>query len=442
MFENLIISNAKRNVWVYNIGADKSWIPEKVGIHKIINSQERRIINLQAELMIFLTSKSDLIYLSKLPEKEFIRDMELFGMEQPEVRLLPQEIPCHFTRYISESEDIKDELGKLQSSNQDVAYIPYVVTEEDEKICMDSGLVLWGGKASVTKKVNSKVFARRIAQELGFPTTEGFICSSEEELAKGYAELLKRGYKYCVIKEPYGTSGKGVHLVKNEKTFKNLLRMIRFPEEHGTFQVLLEGWIEDKKDINYQIAINSLGNVKLLSINEQLIKQTTNKGTRFPAEISPEQETIFKNAAEKIGRRLFQEGYTGIMGIDSIIKPSGEVIPILELNGRFNQSTFYIPLFSRLLQWKRQALIKYYDIRTTEYLNYRKLKDVLVAQDKAFSPENKTGILILNSACLSYDFDKSDKKYLSRVYVAVIAEQGKNINDEAAAADRLIGQIP
>lgn len=441
MKKDVIDSDIKPRVWIYNIGADKIWEPSKMGINKVSNEQERQILNRLSEMMIFLTKETDTLYLVTIPDEEFVKDMELLGVKQPKIRLLPPDLPCHFTEFIANSEACRKELIMDKDNNGDTLYIPYIVTKQDESICKDLGLTMWGPKADTTEKVNSKVFARRIACGLGYPTTEGYICSCKNELVEGYSALQKRGYKHCVIKEPYGTSGKAVHFIKDEKTFTSIIRMIRFPEKNKKFEVILEGWIENKIDINYQIAITSNGNVKLLTINEQLINKTTYKGTRFPAKISVQQYQYFQRAAEVIGKRLYQHGYTGVMGIDAIVKSSGEIIPIIEFNGRFNQSTFYIPIFSYLTEWKRQTVIKYYDIRTSEYLDYHRLKEHISMNGQAFSGEVKTGILVLNSSCLSYGYDETDKRYLSRVFIAMVTEEGKNTHEEIEIADNLIKKI-
>lgn len=438
MAQDWIASNAKTRVWVYNNGADKEWIPKNQGIHKVNNPLERRIMNRQAELLMFLTKETDILYLVAMPDAEFIKDMKLFGMVQPRIRLLPEETSNHFTQSIASSDTLQAELREWRENEGEIVYIPYTVTAQDEAICQYAGLQLWGGPSFVAEKVNSKVFARQIAQELGMLTTEGFVCASPKELATGYAELQARGYQHCVIKEPYGSSGKGVHFVKDERIFQNLLRMLRFPAKPGVFQVLLEGWIDDKWDINYQILITSTGDVELLALNEQLIKQTTHKGIRFPTALTSEQEAVFRETAEKIGKRLYQEGYTGVMGIDGIVRNSGEVIPVLEFNGRFNQSTFYIPLVTRLYEWKRQAVIKYYDIQTQDRLDYRRLKELVALHGMIFSQETRTGILILNSACLSFHFDETKKNYLSRVFLAIVNKVGEDLDEKMTAADRLM----
>lgn len=47
-----------------------------------------------------------------------------------------------------------------------------------------------------------------------------------------------------------------------------------------------------------------------------------------------------KHCGEIIGARLFELGYRGGVGIDAMILENNELIPIIEINGRFTLSTY------------------------------------------------------------------------------------------------------
>jgi len=40
--------------------------------------------------------------------------------------------------------------------------------------------------------------------------------------------------------------------------------------------------------------------------------------------------------------RAYQHGYHGVLGIDSLIAKSGLIFPVVELNARFNLSTYVL----------------------------------------------------------------------------------------------------
>lgn len=47
---------------------------------------------------------------------------------------------------------------------------------------------------------------------------------------------------------------------------------------------------------------------------------------------------------------LYDEGYRGVVGVDSIIDENEQLIPIIELNARFTQVTYLLPLICRFFQ--------------------------------------------------------------------------------------------
>ena len=44
---------------------------------------------------------------------------------------------------------------------------------------------------------------------------------------------------------------------------------------------------------------------------------------------------------------LYAEGYRGVVGVDSIIDINEQLIPIIEINARFTQVTYLLPIICR-----------------------------------------------------------------------------------------------
>lgn len=132
--------------------------------------------------------------------------------------------------------------------------------------------------------------------------------------------------------------------------------------------------MENKRDINYQIEISEDGNVELIAITEQIISVTSYKGTIYPARLSSTEVEMYQKYAQIIGKKLFALGYRGLVGIDSMIKANGEIIPAIEFNARLNQSSFYLPIMEFFSRRNRNTLIRSYDIQTNEKLDYKQLK--------------------------------------------------------------------
>ena len=216
--------------------------------------------------------------------------------------------------------------------------------------------------------------------------------------------------------------------------------MMRFDKDNTEFEVIIEGWIDEKRDINYQIEISREGHVKLFAITEQIISVTAYKGSLYPPVLTQKQEEYYHDCAQKIGNRLYNMGFTGIIGIDSIINKDGTIYPAIEFNARINQSTFYIPFLNFFKHDNKRILIRSYDVKTNRFLEYRRLKDILQQNNLLYDSRHKTGVIILNSSCLSIYKDENEK-YENRLYFANIYDAKEADDIHYKEMDNLIKAI-
>lgn len=423
-------------IWVYNSGIEHNWQASHNGIRKVNNLKEQKILNRQAELLFYISDVNDTVFIVKDSDPEFLKDIEEFGIKKPNTILVP-DLDLPISRIILDDESVMTKL-KLNYKNRDLLYVPYILSKEDEEICKRCGIQIYGSSSDTVQSLNNKAFARRIVNELGLPCIDGIICDSKEKLENGYNKLKLLGYNKFVLKEPYNSAGKGVFFIKDEKQFYNFWRMMRFDKSNNNFEVIIEGWIDEKRDINYQIEISKDGAVKLIALTEQIISVTAYKGSLFPAEITDKQTEYYNDCAQIIGKKLYEMGFTGIIGIDSIISRNGIIYPAIEFNARLNQSTFYIPFLNYFNKKNRRVLIRSYDIKTNNTLEYTQLKKTLINNRLLYNSKEELGIIILNSSCLSIYKDE-DGKYESRLYLANVYKDYDNYH--FAQLDQLLKQI-
>lgn len=434
-----IISDSINNkIWIYNSGIEHDWQDKKNGVRKVNNLKEQKILNRQAELLFFISDEEDTVYVVKESDPEFLKDMEEFGMKKPKTAVIP-DMDLPISRIILKNDEVLQKL-KMSFSGQEILYVPYILSKDDEEICRYCGFQIYGSPAELIIKLNNKAIARRIVGEIGLPYIDGAICRSREEVEAGYNQLKAKGYSSFVLKEPYNSAGKGVFFIKDEKQFYSFLKMLRFDNENNDFEVIIEGWIDDKRDINYQIEISKEGNVKLIVITEQIISVTAYKGSLYPPALTQQQEEYYHDCARKIGSKLYDMGFTGIVGIDSIIDKNGKIYPAIEFNARLNQSTFYIPFLSHFKDDNKRILIRSYDVKTDCCLDYGKLKKILSENKLLYDSEKKTGIVILNSSCLSI-YKDTDDRYENRLYLANVYDRNDADDIHYAEMDSLVKLI-
>lgn len=424
-------------MWILNAGYDSTWQNDRCGVRKFKDKNEQIMFNRMAELFLFLANKDDIVYVVDNPDEDFLEDMKLLGFDIPLFKKVPEENMTISEILFNNKDLIYNQLDDMH----EYLYMPYIVTKYDEEIVSHKQLKLYGTSSDIVEKINNKILTRKIISDMGLPIIDGYTCSDSEEVQNGYNNLKSMGYSKYAIKEPYNSAGKGVYYIHNERQFNNFLKMIRFPQDVDNFQVAIEGWIDNKRDINYQIEIKPNGDVDLLAISEQIVSITSYKGSMYPAQISHEQEVCYKEYAQKIGQKLFSMGYIGIIGIDSIIDENGKIIPAIEFNARLNQSTLYLPMLELFENKHKKTSIRSFDIRTKSKITYSKLKELLVGYNLYFDSRSNEGIIILNSACLSPYQIGEDNLYHSRVFFASIYDENTDFVAQNNKLEKMIRKI-
>ncbi len=419
-------------IWVYNAGVDKHWQNTSYGIRKVNDPNEQIMFNRQGEIALFLAGAKDVIFLCEKPDKEFIEDIKKFGYTEPQIVILPEE-------KITISEYLYNHKEKLKNIDnlQQYEYIPYILSHYDEEICNAEQLRIYGTNAEIVKSVNDKMYARKFAENLKLPITVGDLCSSKQELKKAYQKLVDKGYSKFAIKEPYNSAGKGVYFIRDDKQFNSFVRMMRFSED-ANFVVSIEEWLENKRDINYQIEILEDSSVNLIAITEQIISVTSYKGTIYPANLSLKEKKKYEEYAQIIGKELFKLGYRGLVGVDSMIKENGKIIPIIEFNARLNQSTYYIPILEYFSSKKCSTLIRSYDVKTNKKLDYKTLKEELIKKNLYYTDNSGEGIIILNSSSLSV---YKNSKYNSRLFLGIIFKSNEKVQEKYLVMDEFVKYV-
>lgn len=331
-------SDGNTVVWLFNIGIERYW-GQDISTVKSVNDEI--IVNHMEEMNLLLARKQDYLILRKQPDTRFLEMLQKRGFEIPQI-LTPM--------YEDESAGIAEIvlrdpqlLEKLKSIGkpQKTYFVPYGVSDVEEKIAAQTELEMIGGCNRLSQQINNKIFARKISAELGFSIAEGQVCDSLDEVASVSSELLEK-YRKVVIKYPTGASGKGLWVVDDDRKRNTTLKILervcnrkKIPEEF-----VVERWYEKDCDLNYQIYVGKDGTVNVFSIKEQLLNETVYIGSLIRPRLSEEVIAKCMDCGKRIGELLYQHGYNGVLGVDAMVTKDGEFIPIIEVNARFTLSTY------------------------------------------------------------------------------------------------------
>ncbi|MFC5404217.1 ATP-grasp domain-containing protein [Cohnella soli] len=327
----------------------------------------------QQEQQLLLSAKStDTILLRHNPDKQFLSYLAKHGFELPNIQI------------------VNNKTLPEDREHRQISLVPYLITEEVD---------LWtrntpersaiGAPYDLVKKLNNKFFTRQMAINHEFRTTVGYFCNDEQELREAYTSLRNAGFEKCVLKIPYGASGKGLKIITNEQEFLTVCKFIT--RRSHQFDLLLEGWHPTQQCINAQLWIDPTS-VKLLAVTEQMIDQNgVYKGTHFTPKFSTSLMEQYRTEVLRLGSILQQKGYFGVCGVDSIVDTNGILYPIIEINARFTQVTYLLPVVAKLINTYSFIFSRYIRFETRSPQAFSNLYEKL---HKRLSPDTRNGFMV------------------------------------------------
>jgi len=372
----------KRLLWYFNVHEE-----EKSGdelFPAVRDDLADRIAQQQEHQLIYPARPEDAVFIHRMPETPYLEHLRKLKGSLPE-------LIC------------ADHLQAVPNLEKFVL-VPFVMSTEIEEIRRRvPGLEVIGARLEVSRKLNNKYQARRFAEQNGFRVTTRFFCRDASELAEAYQKLRDMGFNKCVVKAPYGSSGKGLKMIHDPKNFQYFLRYVQSKKK--AFELLLEGWHPHKISLSTQLFISDAG-VEILAVTEQMIDPNgVYKGTNFTPRLTDEEMSLCRDAMIKCGTLMRRQGYTGIAGIDSIVDVYGRFIPIVEINARLTQVTYALPLAAERMERFRHIQSKIVVFASRNDLSFEELNRDL---QRVFREEN--GEVVIYNFCKSGDANRFDYK--------------------------------
>ncbi len=415
-------------VWLCNIGAEKYWNTLSAGI---VDRNEDIPVNRIEEMNLLICREQDIVILRKMPDADYLNNLKSLGFSIPTI-IVPEDadLLTPISELVLKDENLLQKLKDITAKNEDVYFVPYAVTYLEEAIAKKAGVRLMGAPSLVNARINDKIYNREISEILGFKVCSGKICHSIDEIRQQYDQLTGNApyFKKVIIKEPNGASGKGLYIIESRDKLESGLRMItRFARGRENAKWLVEGWYDKKFDINYQIYVSPKGEVEVFSIKQQLLRDTVYIGSVLPPRVDGDIIEAYKGYGETIGKYLYELGYTGVAGIDSIITDQDEIIPIIEINGRFTLST-YISFINQILK-ERKILSRYFRFLPDRAVGYHELCKTLEREGILMKPENMEGVLVYTAGTLPYKLHEGSDYFVGRVFTLIVSEDWNKVEE-------------
>jgi phosphoribosylaminoimidazole carboxylase (NCAIR synthetase) len=408
-------------IWLFNIGAEKYWHAVHEGIK---DRNEDRLVNRMEEMNLLVCREQDILILREHPDPYFLDKLKDWGFDIPSI-LVPESVDPYtpISELVLNDTKLQLKLADIASNQNDVYFVPYAVTKLEEQIAEICGLQLLASPSEINATVNDKIFNRKISEELSLEVCKGRVCNSIQEIGQVYEQLVNSApfFEKVIIKEPYGASGKGLYIIENELKLSPLLaRLARMSKNNTNAQWLVEGWYRTQADLNIQIYISPSGETRVFSMKKQILKDTVYIGSQMPAELSQDVMDSYVELGMRIGVYLYEIGYRGIAGIDSIITEDGTIIPIIEINGRFTLST-YISFLGSVVGSKK-VFSRYLKIVSDATYSFKDICSVLEREQLLYRKESGEGVLIYTSGTLPTKYDEAKGGYTGRLFALMVAE--------------------
>jgi D-alanine-D-alanine ligase-like ATP-grasp enzyme len=390
-------------VFFGNFEVEQHWARGEHTLPRFSAESANAVVNHMDEFALLLAGADDHVVLKVRPDEDYLAYLTGLGVRLPRIHVVrEQDLQSTVTEDARRDPVLLHELSALVADGAHI--VAHGVSEVEERVAELTGLPIAGPDSARSKAINSKIYSRRVADELGLRQPQGWACETLDELTEAMAAVRDQldGATTFAVKEAFGVSGKGIATVDNPRRADRLRDLIaKRVRDSGDERIafVVERWVAKTGDLNYQFTVGHDGSVRFDFVKEQLTENGVHKGHRIPARITPAQHDELVDAAERLGKRLAADGYFGVVGVDAMVDPDGGLYPVIEINARYNMSTYQLPLQERFVGPGQVALARHYPLRLSEPLSFGEARRLLggLLLDRA----GGTGLLVNNFATVN-----------------------------------------
>ncbi|MBD7952111.1 preATP grasp domain-containing protein [Oerskovia rustica] len=391
-------------VFLGNFEVEDEWAHGEIGLPSVRGAgASSAVVNRMDEFALLLAGKDDHVVLKSAPDPGYLAYLDSLGLDLPQVLVTDVDDPLRtVTRDALDSPHLQSRLRELAAGG--ARLLAHGTSTAEEELCAVTGLASALPGAATTKAVNSKIYSRELCSELGIRQARGWVCRTVDDFTRAVAEASRAvaAGRTVGVKDAYGVSGKGILVVDDERRLDQLLRMVvRRAERSGDerLSVVVEEWAEKATDLNYHFTVALDGTVTFDFVKEALTRRGVHQGHRIPSRLPRERVDELGELSARLGARLHQDGFHGIVGVDAIVLTDGSLLPVLEINARNNMSTYQVRLQEQFLPDDGVALARQYDLTLDAPVSFDALEERL--GDLLYTTDRGRGLLVDNTATVN-----------------------------------------
>ncbi|MEE1838761.1 ATP-grasp domain-containing protein [Streptomyces sp. NPDC088190] len=415
---HLVEDENARFIYLNNFEVERSWAAGEPKLPGAGISFASATVNRMEEMGVLLAERADIVLLKLPMDSDYAVYLRAIDASAGQVVAVERSLPSRtVTEDALESPRTLDFLRGLADGR--TYLMPMGISTAEEELSDSVGLPLAGPRAEICKRVNGKIYSRRLVDSLGLTAVPGTVCERVSDLADAIeAQGARRGR--AVVKESLGVSGRGMVVLRDRNAAGRLLRLIGRRGQQARVDMVVESWIEDVTDLNYQFLVSRSGVVRFETVKESVLHNNVHQGHRFPVQISDEHLATLHESAQLIGRALYADGYYGVVGVDAMIGPDGTLYPCLEINARFNMSTYQGRIAERFVSEGRHAIAATFNFKQSRAHSFAEVAATL--GQSMFDGTNAPGVLVNNFATLNAGVTAGVGPFHGRIYGICIAD--------------------
>ncbi|MEV0677492.1 ATP-grasp domain-containing protein [Actinosynnema sp. NPDC050436] len=422
-----------------NFEVEERWALGEHTLPRLSAAGGTAVVNHMDEFALLLASGDDHVVLKAAPDPDFLAYLRELGVDLPTVHVVAGSDPGRTVTADALADPVL--VARLRElAARGVRLTAHGVSDVEEDLARAAGMPLAAPDSATCKAVNSKVYSRRAADELGLRQPAGWACETVDELRAafdGARALVAAGHK-VVVKEAFGVSGKGIAVLESDRRMDRLLGMIaKAVDRSGQPRVafVVEDWVAKRTDLNYQFTVARDGGVRFDFVKELHTEGGVHKGHRMPARLSPAQLAELADTAQRLGKKLASDGYFGVVGVDAMVDPDDGLYPVVEINARHNMSTYQARVQDRFVGEGQIALARHYPVRLTRRLPFAEVRSLLdgLLLDRA----GGTGLLVNNFATVNAGH-RAATTFDGRLYGLLVGPSDESV---AAVDDEITARL-
>ncbi|MFD9957913.1 peptide ligase PGM1-related protein [Amycolatopsis sp. NPDC058986] len=392
---------------------------QMVGDLGAMTAEQRRFAGYTAQRMLWYVGEGDILVVPHAPSESFSRYLtELMDVDLGTVHILAPPPGRYGVDVLSsdriENAEFQRELSVHVEKTGAARVFPIIFDEVMTRLTRNLGLerctpgfgfVGQGG----SDLLNSKSAFRALAGGTGCPIAEGRVVRDRAAAEAYLWELLSDG-RCAIVKQDQHVGGFGNEIISpregvdpigapqvlviTDRPALHELVTRRWPWYSGEDRrrVVIEHYVPDCTPVYVEMSITDEG-VALFGHGEMLTKPIFN-GLVIPAQSASHPAwPSFLGAAENLCQAIHGMGYRGLISIDGIVSPGGEIL-LNEVNGRVGGSTHVTRLTQHLVGPRFLAERVVMQRHFWPVPSFDRALAALRANDLAFDRDRRTGVVI------------------------------------------------